>query len=285
MTTLSNKLLRNSLTLLCAVALVVGIIGFWAYGQFYVSTDDAYINANVVQIAPRISGQITRLYVINNQYVKQGQPLFEIDSTPFKIAVDEAKAQLAIDQARLDNAQATATRMAALVKKHAVSSQQGDDAQAGLQSAFAATQLSKANLDKAELNLQYTTVIAPTSGWVTNVVLREGNLAEANQPLFALISDQEFWVDANFKETDLNTIHSGQKVDIKIDMYPGHSFIGVVQSISGGSGNVFSLLPPQNATGNWVKVTQRVPVRVLVLNTDSRFPLRIGTSAAVKIHI
>jgi membrane fusion protein (multidrug efflux system) len=103
--------------------------------------------------------------------------------------------------------------------------------------------------------------------------------------LFALISNSEFWVDANFKETELEHIHPGQLANIYVDMYPGHTFSGVVESISGGTGSAFSLLPPQNATGNWVKVAQRVPVRIRVLNPEQDFPLRIGTSASVRISL
>ena len=103
--------------------------------------------------------------------------------------------------------------------------------------------------------------------------------------LFSLISDHEFWVDTNLKETDLKQIKSGQHADVEVDMYPGHVFRGVVESISGGSGTVFSLFPTQNATGNWVKITQRVPVRVRIVELDSKYPLRIGTSASVRIHV
>jgi membrane fusion protein, multidrug efflux system len=107
----------------------------------------------------------------------------------------------------------------------------------------------------------------------------------AYQPIFALISDESFWADTNFKETEMEKIRPGQAAKIEVDMYPGHVFNGVVESISGGAGAAFSLLPPQNATGNWVKVTQRVPVRIQILNPDPRYPLRIGTSALVTVKL
>jgi membrane fusion protein (multidrug efflux system) len=117
------------------------------------------------------------------------------------------------------------------------------------------------------------------------MTLRVGDSVMANQPLFALVSEQKFWVDANFKEDQLENIEIDQKADIKVDMYPNHHFVGIVESFSSGTGNAFSLLPPENATGNWVKVTQRVPVRIKIINYDPKYPLRVGTSATVSISV
>lgn len=141
----------------------------------------------------------------------------------------------------------------------------------------------RAAVEAAQLKLDYTRLRAPFSGTVSNLSLQNGSMVQAGLPLFALIGDHQPWVDANFKETQFNRLHPGQKAEIRIDMYPGHVFHGVVDSISGGSGTAFSLLPPQNATGNWVKVTQRVPVKILITDPDPRLPLRIGTSADVKV--
>lgn len=264
---------------------VLGIlaIGYWFHAGRYLSTDDSYVNANIVQIAPRVTGQVTHLFVDNNQFVRKGQVLLKLDSSPFIVAIQKAKAQLSIDLSQLQNAQVTDNRTTALVKKKILSAQSGDDVLAKLQSAEAAVQLSKANLIQAELDLQYTQIVAPTDGWISNMSLQVGNIVQANQPLFALISNSQFWVDANFKETELAKVKPGQVATIKTDMYPGHPFKGVVDSISHGSGTAFSLLPPQNATGNWVKVTQRVPVRVRVINPDQRFTLHIGTTATVTV--
>lgn len=275
---------NKRLYLLCLVAtLAISSIGFYIYSQRYLSTEDAYVNANVAQIASRVTGQISRIYIDNNQFVRQGQLLFELDAIPFRVEVAKVKAQLAMDESSLKNAQSTADRTMVLVNKKNLSIQSGDDALAKLQSAIAAVQLSKARLEDAELNLRYTQVLAPTDGWVSNMSLQVGNIAQANQPLFAVISNAIFWVDANFKETELANIQPGQIANIKTDMYPSHPFEGMVESISRGSGNAFSLLPPQNATGNWVKVTQRVPVRIRILNPDSKQPLRIGTTATVTV--
>lgn len=267
-----------------AVSLVI-YFGMKIYDFFYVSTDDAYVNANVVQIAPRITGQVVALYVTNNQYVHKGDKLFDIGDESYKAAVAKAYAQFQINQANLVNARNLTNRSNSLVVNKYVSQQENENVRTAQETAEAALNLAKATLDQANLDLGWTHVTAPASGWVTNVSLQVGDVVGANQPLFALISDSQFWVDANFKETELTNIAANQYAAIYVDMYPGHKFEGKVQSISGGTGSAFSLLPPQNATGNWVKVTQRVPVRVVVMKTDPEFPLRIGTSASVRISL
>lgn len=262
-----------------------GWCGMTLYGHYYVSTDNAYVNANIVQIAPRVTGKVNALYVRNNQYVSKDQMLFIIDPEPMELAVNSARAALSVSLTELDNTLRTKDRVMQLVRKKFLSRQDGDNVEANYKTAVAKVEQAKAQLAQTELNLSYTLIKTPSSGWVTNMSLREGDILAANQPMFALISDQEFWIDANFKETELEAIHPGQKAEIVSDMYPHHTFHGVVESISGGAGSAFSLLPPQNATGNWVKVTQRVPVRIRVLDANKKFPLRIGTSVAVKIHL
>jgi membrane fusion protein (multidrug efflux system) len=142
-----------------------------------------------------------------------------------------------------------------------------------------------AQLDKVTHDRVKTHVTAPAAGYVSNVTLRPGATVQAGAPLFAIIEANPWWVDANFKETDLARIKVGQKAKIQLDMYPDTTFDGVVDSISAGSGAAFSVLPPENATGNWVKVTQRFPVRITIANppTDADKPLRVGASASVTI--
>jgi membrane fusion protein, multidrug efflux system len=144
----------------------------------------------------------------------------------------------------------------------------------------AAAQLDKANHDRFK-----THVLAPSSGLLSNVTLRPGVTVQAGTPQFAIVEGNRWWVDANFKETDLARIRVGQPAKIRLDMYPGLTFDGVVDSISAGSGSIFSVLPAENASGNWVKVTQRFPVRVGMTNppADPDKPLRAGASAAVTI--
>lgn len=271
-----------SLTLVFGLLVLIAI-GYWIYSLLYVSTDDAYVNANVAQIASRVTGQVISVNVQDNQAVKQGQILFQLDPEPFIVAIDKAKAQLQMDQANLINAEISAKRTFTLVAQGVLSQQAKDDALAKLDSAKAQVSLDQADLQNAQLNLQYTTVSAPTDGWVSNLSLRPQDTVNANEPQFALIAGNEFWVDANFKEGDLDRIKVGASAKIHVDMYPDHTFDGVVESISGASGNAFALLPPQNATGNWVKVIQRVPVRVHILNVNPQYPLRVGTSATVTI--
>ncbi len=143
----------------------------------------------------------------------------------------------------------------------------------------------QAAVESAQLKLDYTHITAPYDGTVSNLSLQPGALVQAGVPLFALIGNGEVWVDANFKETQFKKLRPGLKAEVSVDMYPGRTFHGVVDSISGGSGTAFSLLPPQNATGNWVKVTQRVPVKIRITDADAKMPLRIGTSSDVKVFL
>ena len=205
------------------------------------------------------------------------------------------------------NARTNADRKLALVARGFLSPQAGDDAQAALKSAEAQLASSKAKLYEAEktlgtpgqrnerieqaraaleqtrLDLEHTDVVAPCAGVVSQLKLRPGDTVDKNVPVFVLVCSQEFWVNANFKETDLQRIRAGQSADVTVDMYPGEHFAGIVESVDAAAGAAFSLLPPQNATGNWVKVTQRVPVRVLLTHPGPAFPLRVGTSATVTI--
>lgn len=265
--------------------ILIACISYWLHSARYISTDDGYVNAHVVRMASLVTGQVAHLYVQNNQYVRQGQILFSLDTDTFQAAVDKANAQVAINEAEKWNAQLTADRVANLVKRKAASPQEQDSANAKLAALAASVRSSQADLKQAQLDLVHTRIYAPTSGWVTEITLRVGNIIEANQPLFMLISDSEYWVDANFKETQLEKIKPGMVADIKLDMYPDKTFKGYVQSISNSSGVAFSLLPPQNATGNWVKVTQRVPVRVKIIHSNPDYPLRIGSTATVTIHL
>ena len=145
-------------------------------------------------------------------------------------------------------------------------------------------QQAQATLDQAELNLSYTIIKAPLDGIVSKVdQLQVGDYINAAQPVFALVSNEDFWIEANFKETDLTYMRPGQKVEITIDTYPGDTFYGKVVSLSPGTGASFSILPPENATGNWVKVVQRLPVRISIDNVTLKQPLHFGLSAFVEV--
>lgn len=222
--------------------------------------------------------------------------------------VASAQAVLAQRRAEETNARNNWLRNQQLMKSGFLSPQGAENARTLLQTAEAATKAAEASvaqarsalgrtgddnaavqaavaaLDQAQLDLERTQVKAPTDGVIANLTLRPGNTVMPGTPLFVIIASNEYWVDANFKETQLKDVRPGERVEIKTDMYPDHVFHGTVQSLSGGSGAAFSLLPPQNATGNWVKVTQRVPVRIKVEDPDPQHPLRIGTTATVKVQ-
>ena len=223
-------------------------------------------------------------------------------------AVSSAEATLAQRRAEAASARSNWARNQQLMKSGFLSPQGGEQARTAVATAEAAVKAAEANVQQArstlgeqgdqnaavqaaaaavqaaQLDLDRTHVTSPSSGIVANLSLRPGNAVQVGVPLFVVISDNEFWVDANFKETELHDLRPGLKAEIRSDVYPDRVFHGTVQSLSGGSGAAFSLLPPQNATGNWVKVTQRVPVRIRIDDSDPQHPLRIGTTATVKVR-
>ncbi len=326
-----NRITDNKKPLAIALALAA-LAGGFAYAYFAGnsrSTENAYINADVVNVASLVAGRVIAVHVSDNQRVHKGDALFDIDPEPFTIALTRAQADLAqamqnarqdtaeINAARaqvaqtegdLANARATLVRSKELVGQNFLSQQATDDTQARVHALQAALDQARAKLNKAlsvplnseeradvlkaqaaiaqaKLDLAHAHVTAAQDGQLSNFSLSAGSLVGVGAPLFALIADNSFHIDANFKETELPGIHPGEEVNIKIDMYPGQHFKGTVESISGGTGTAFSLLPPQNATGNWVKIAQRVPVRIKFAQTDAEHPLRIGATATVSVNL
>lgn len=190
--------------------------------------------------------------------------------------------QTVVDKAQTARDEAAASKLAADAALSAAAAQAGRSVQGDTPDIRAA----QSGLTRAQLDLAYTKVVAPASGWIANIDLRPGQVVSANQPLFSLVEDGAWWVDGNFKETDLQRIRPGQTVSLKVDMYPGLTLSGTVQSVGLGSGAVFSLLPSQNATGNWVKVTQRFAVRVALDHppADPATPLRVGASVTATVN-
>jgi membrane fusion protein (multidrug efflux system) len=307
----------------------------------YETTDDAFIASYVTFVSPRISGPVVRLLAMDNQRVKTGDVLLELDPRDYQALVDQATADLAaanshvrqaeaqiiVDQAKADQqnaavpaAQAIASRAEAdrvryeSVESQAVSRSQMDLAksQAGstaaevevarnqAKAAVAQVELDRANvetartqvqqaqtrLQQAQLQLSYTTIVAPRDGRVTRRTVEEGAYVQTGQALLALVPDGP-WVVANFKETQLERIHPGQPVRLRVDAYPHHEFLGKVDSLQAGSGALFSLLPPENAVGNYVKVVQRVPVKIIFdPPVDlSQFDLAPGLSVQPKVRV
>jgi membrane fusion protein (multidrug efflux system) len=324
-----SKRLRWLLLSFATLAVVIGGYFYWRHERLYPSTDDAYVEANVVQVAAQITGRITDVHVHDNEFVRADQPLFDIDRRPFEFAAAQARARVQMakqtmgsdvaairaaeaevenQKVQLDKARKNANRIADLRAQGFVSAQAYDDAVATADVARAQLSVAEARLNQARLNLgregdqnerireaeaalkqseldlAHTHVTAACEGQIAQLSLQPGNTARLGTALFALVCTDKFWVNANFKETQLERIRTGQSVDVEIDMYSDRHFEGRVENISRASGGAFSLLPPQNATGNWVKVTQRVPVRIAVLVQDPNYPLRVGTSATVTVN-
>jgi membrane fusion protein (multidrug efflux system) len=329
-------------TLLLAGAALLGVAAvaqyswnYWSVGQFQVSTDDAYVQADTTIVAPKVAGYLREVLVTDNQPVKAGQPLARIDDRDYAVAVSQASADVAAAQADVDNvrasldqqqatiAQARATvavdkanltftqqdndRYVSLARTGAGSVQNEQQAVAKLQMADAAlqrdgaallaeerrtgmlqAQLAKAGAvlahdkavrDQAVLNLSYTTIVAPVDGVVGNRSLRVGQYVQAGTQLMAVVPVRGVYVVANFKETQLTDVRAGQPVTVDVDMFPGTTVKGHVDSIAPASGQEFALLPPDNATGNFTKIVQRIPVKI-VLEPDARLAglLRPGMS-------
>ena len=265
-----------------AVVLLLSYVAF-NYLERHPSTDDAYVQAETINVAAQVTGPVADIYVKDHQAVEKGQLLFTIDPLSFEIAVNKATATLAAQRAALVLAEQNAQRIFQLVKINQASKAAGDQAQSQLDSARAELAADEAQLARAKLDLKHTQVIAPRAGVVTQFLLQPGNTVVASSLLFVIVEQDHFWVDANFKETQLARIQSGQPVKIVLDMFPGHAFQGTVEAISSASGAVFSLLPPENASGNWVKVTQRFPVKIIIQNPDKAYPLRAGATATATI--
>jgi membrane fusion protein, multidrug efflux system len=321
---------RTVLILFGVIIAAVAGAWYWHQGEQRQKTDNAYINARIVQVSSLVMGQVVNVPIRENQYVHKGDILFELDRRPFEAALAEnegklrqaeqgtrqdqsevlaAQADTAQQRAALTNAEANLRRTTQLVKQNFMSRQAEDDAQARVNVAEAAVAAAKARVEKARaalttkggttpavrvaeaevekarLDLEHAVMRAPEEGWITRFDLTPGTVVTPGNPLFAIVVGHSFWVDANFKETELKGVVPGRPATIVVDMYPDHTFHGKVESLAGGTGAAFSLLPAQNANGNWVKVAQRVPVRISIADPDPRFPLRVGATATVTVSI
>jgi membrane fusion protein (multidrug efflux system) len=244
---------------LSVLAAIAAGYAYWHYSTLYPSTDNAYVQANIVQVAPIASGLVTEVDAKEFSSVKSGDVLARLDPAPFEYALKAAEAKLTLAQQ-----QATGPAAQSPVAKANV-----DQAQAGI--------------DEARLQLDHATIKAPIDGIIGKVRIRPGSLAKAGMGLFPLIDTSKWWVDANFKETDLARIEPGQKATVTVDIFPSHTFSGEVEAVSPASGAAFSLLPAENSTGNWVKTTQRFPVRISLTPKPDDPQLRIGASASVTV--
>lgn len=247
-----------------AVVAVLAVGGFLYYlhARHYEDTDDAFIEGHVTQISPNVAGTVTSVQVDDNQSVKQGQLLVEIDPRPFDAKLGQDRADAVSADADARKAHSDLERDIQLFAQDAISKQTLDHAQATAEEADARVELERKKVSADELDLSYTRLTAPMDGRVARKSVEPGSYVQVGQALMAIVPS-EVWVVANFKETQLDLMRKGQPVDIHVDAYPDRKFTGRVDSIQSGTGAVFSLLPPENATGNYVKVVQRVPVKIV----------------------
>jgi membrane fusion protein (multidrug efflux system) len=313
--------------------LLLIIIGLCWYGlKLFISarsnieTDNAFIEAHVVPVSAKVSGTVSRVLVKDNQLVKRGDLLLEIDPQDYKLQItkaaagvgmaenEQSSAQMKVEgaraalqsakarfeQAHVDQVRAeklfsrdvlpkeqldratTARLVSAAQLKEAEETLKRAQAEAGLivkSGSLAKILQHKAMLEEAALQLSYTKIYAVQDGYVTRKSVEEGGNIQAGQPLMALVPLHDTWVTANYKERQITYLKPGQKVEFTVDAYPGKTFNGTVDSIMAGTGAAFSLLPPENASGNYVKVIQRVPVKIVIdRSSDPGQLLRIGMS-------
>jgi membrane fusion protein (multidrug efflux system) len=383
---------RRAIVVVVVVILAAVAVAVWWHGTFSEDTDDAQVNGHLIQVSSRIGGQVLKVDVAENQVVKQGDLIAELDPADYQVAVENAEAQLAsaqanaaaanvavpittvntgssltaadadvtgtqaaveqaknqlqaahdqVGQAKAANvkAQADLERYKPLVEKDVISKQQFDGAVAAADAAKAAlanarameraagdgvnvasqrlaqsqaqlksaqtgpqqvaaqsarakqaqalVQQAQAQLDQAKLNLSYTKIVAPAAGIITRKSVEIDQNVSAGQNLLTLVSLEDLWITANFKETQLRHMSAGQPVDIEVDA-TGKTYRGKVTQIGGATGSVLSLFPPENATGNYVKVVQRVPVRIDftdLKNEDPNHELRPGLSVEPNVKV
>ncbi len=305
---------RRLIVLVGLVVLLAGVTAgayyYWR-SRFYESTDNAYVEGHPIFVSARTSGNIVRVYVAENRHVDEGGLLAEVDPCDYRVRL--AKEEAAVQSARADEQEASANVEAAraewerqqqdlqrneqLAKQGAITQQALEHSQASARAAKASLSAAERHLaalsaktaeaqvavEEARLQLSHTEIRAPTAGYVTRKAVEEGTYVNVGQPLLVIVPD-EMYVIANFKETQLTHMRPGQRATMRVDAYPGIVLDGHVDSIQAGTGAVFSLFPPENATGNFVKVVQRVPVKIVFDEPpDPNHRLVLGMSIRAKV--
>lgn len=303
------------------VVVTLGAVVYFVHDALrFQSTDDAYVETTTVSVAPKVSGEVVEVLVTDNQYVREGDVVARIDDVDYKIKLEQAEAKYERTLLNQKNAKATFNarqtdievakkdldRYKSLYEKGAVSKQTLDNAQAKYDSAVAGHTSAeqgvfsskkdrvadadlkeiKAQRDWAAQQLKYTEIVAPQSGFVTSRRVEKGMYAQVGSPLFVIVPDN-VWVVANFKENQLTNMKEGQPVDIKIDTYPNKVFKGEVESIQRSSGAKSSLFPPENAVGSFVKIVQRIPVKIVFTEDYDRVQYKVipGMSVVPKVKV
>lgn len=272
------------------IPVLVGFVLLMSYFIYehiiYVSTDNAQIQAKTVLMAAKVSGYVQKVNVVENQKVKTGDVLVEIDPRDYENTFRQVSNELAGVKARQLDVEKNYRRISDLFQQGAVSQQQLDNAKATADEVNHKFQSLQAQVSQAQLNLDNTKITAPSDGVVAKKSVEVGMLAAPGMALIGFVSAEERWVAANFKETELKDIHIGSHAEITVDALSGKKFSGKVESISSATGATFTLLPPDNATGNFTKVVQRVPVKIIFdhLQASDIEELHAGLSAEVKVR-
>jgi membrane fusion protein (multidrug efflux system) len=350
---------NKRMIVVAVILIIIGIVTILLYRGYvatHIATDDAFVEGNVHTIASKVAGTVRSIQVGDNQFVKKGQLLVELDDVDYTYRTEEAqagvqaetmrfhenqnkldtvqrqvreveasiaaaRANVALQEANLAQARMDYARYEGLYKRDAVSKERYERTGTGLLAAeaqltaaverfrqmeasletqhavFRQTQTAlstqkaviqtrEAQLEGAELSVSYTRITAPVDGYVTKKAVQVGNQVSPGMPLLAVVSLDDIWIVANYKETQLTHVRHGQKVTIRVDAYPGRRFKGAVDSIMAGTGSTFSLFPAENATGNFVKVVQRIPVKItLDKDANNDHLLRVGMSVVPTILV
>jgi membrane fusion protein (multidrug efflux system) len=326
------RALRVTLLVLVPLALVAAGLGWYARGGRIAETENAYVKAHIIAIAPEVSGRVIEVGVRDQEPVARGAPLFRIDPTPFRVEIERAEAQMAVArtevealraehrvalaeaqeaEARIEFLSRQLQRQARLKEQGMIREEAYDEARLNLQAARQGLDAireqaarvraslggdlqrpveshprylqARAARDAARLDLERSSVSAPAAGIVNNMRLQPGEFVTRGTPVFSVVEDGPVWIEANFKETQLAGLREGQAATVVADAYPGHEWQATVKAIAPATGAEFALLPPQNATGNWVKIVQRVPVRLALEPQRDGPALRAGMTVTVSV--
>jgi membrane fusion protein, multidrug efflux system len=329
---LNRRLLRPVLLAAVPALVVLAALLLWLWGGRYVSTENAYVKADIAQISSEVSGRLIELHVEDHAEVKVGDLLLTLDDEPFRVALSkaeaeldtmreqvrtltaswhEAKSELQEAESKVAYWNAQLARQRTLTERGIVASSKFEEVESNATAAEdrvavmrrrlerVAAQLGgnparpedehpmvrqkRAERERAALDLAHTMIRAPLGGTAVNLRLQRGEQIKAGMPLFALVADTRPWVEANFKETELTYVRKGQAAEVVLDIYPDVIWRAEIESISPATGAEFAVLPPQNASGNWVKVVQRLPVRLRLLPQPGEPPLRAGMTASVRV--
>lgn len=333
MSSLPNQVVLRRILLGAVPGLaILAALFFWLWGGRYISTENAYVKADIAQISAEIAGRVLEVRIRDHAEVKTGDVLLTIDPEPFRVALDKAEAELDATRSQvrtlvatwhearseLQEAESKATywsaqleRQRTLADRGIVASSKFEEVESNAIAAQDRVSVMRRKVDRVaaqlagdparpvdehpmvreklaerermSLDLARTTLRAPFAGTAVNVRLQKGDPVKASTPLFSLVADRRPWVEANFKETELTHVRKGLTATVVLDIHPDVVWQAEVESISPATGAEFALLPPQNATGNWVKVVQRLPVRLRLLPQSDEPPLRAGMTATVRI--